>query len=40
MTQPADWTRAVDAFKAPAGFDEIERRSYDDTEFAFLKHHN
>jgi len=28
---------AADAFKAPAGFDEIERRKYDDTEFAFLR---
>ena len=28
---------AVDAFKPPEGFDEIERRRYDDTEFTFLK---
>jgi 16S rRNA (guanine966-N2)-methyltransferase len=25
------------AFKLPAGFEEIERRSYDDTEFTFLR---
>src|SRR4029077_18833721 len=25
------------AFKAPAGFTELERRQYDDTEFAFLR---
>ena len=25
------------AFKAPNGFDEIERRKYDDTEFTFLR---
>ena len=25
------------AFKAPAGFEELERRDYDDTEFVFLK---
>ena len=25
------------AFKAPEGFEEIERRDYDDTEFAFLR---
>jgi 16S rRNA (guanine966-N2)-methyltransferase len=25
------------AFKAPAGFEEIERRAYDDTEFVFLR---
>jgi 16S rRNA (guanine966-N2)-methyltransferase len=25
-------------FAAPAGFDELERRAYDDTEFVFLKH--
>lgn len=25
------------AFKAPDGFEEIERRRYDDTEFAFLR---
>ena len=30
---------AVDAFKAPADFDEIERRGYDDTEFVFLRRH-
>ena len=29
---------ATDAgFKAPEGFEEIERRAYDDTEFVFLK---
>ena len=28
---------AVDAFKAPTGFDEIERRTYDDTAFTFLR---
>jgi 16S rRNA (guanine966-N2)-methyltransferase len=29
---------AADAdFKAPAGFTELERRKYDDTEFAFLR---
>jgi len=29
---------AADAgFKTPDGFDEIERRKYDDTEFAFLR---
>ena len=29
---------AADAgFKAPDGFDEVERRSYDDTEFVFLR---
>jgi 16S rRNA (guanine966-N2)-methyltransferase len=27
----------VDAFKPPEGFDEIERRRYDDTEFVFLR---
>ena len=26
------------AFKAPAGFEEIERRAYDDTEFVLLRH--
>jgi 16S rRNA (guanine966-N2)-methyltransferase len=30
---------AVDAFKAPQGFDEIERRRYDDTEFTVLRVH-
>ncbi len=25
------------AFKAPEGFEELERRAYDDTEFVFLK---
>ncbi|HKS20881.1 MAG TPA: 16S rRNA (guanine(966)-N(2))-methyltransferase RsmD [Bradyrhizobium sp.] len=25
------------AFAAPAGFEELERRAYDDTEFAFLR---
>ncbi|MGJ4897147.1 16S rRNA (guanine(966)-N(2))-methyltransferase RsmD [Bradyrhizobium oligotrophicum] len=25
------------AFKAPEGFEELERRAYDDTEFAFLR---
>ena len=25
------------AFKAPEGFDELERRAYDDTEFVFLR---
>jgi 16S rRNA (guanine966-N2)-methyltransferase len=30
---------AADAgFKAPAGFEELERRAYDDTEFVFLRH--
>ena len=28
---------AKDAFKAPQGFEEIERRDYDDTEFVFLR---
>jgi 16S rRNA (guanine966-N2)-methyltransferase len=29
---------AADAgFKAPEGFDEIERRRYDDTEFVILR---
>jgi 16S rRNA (guanine966-N2)-methyltransferase len=27
---------AASAFKAPEGFEEIERRAYDDTEFVFL----
>jgi 16S rRNA (guanine966-N2)-methyltransferase len=27
----------ADAFKAPAGFQELERRDYDDTEFMFLR---
>ena len=26
------------AFVAPEGFDELERRAYDDTEFTFLRH--
>jgi 16S rRNA (guanine966-N2)-methyltransferase len=25
------------AFAAPAGFEELERRAYDDTEFVFLR---
>ena len=25
------------AFKAPEGFEELERRAYDDTEFVFLR---
>jgi 16S rRNA (guanine966-N2)-methyltransferase len=25
------------AFATPAGFEELERRLYDDTEFAFLR---
>lgn len=25
-------------FKAPEGFEELERRTYDDTEFTFLRH--
>jgi 16S rRNA (guanine966-N2)-methyltransferase len=25
------------AFKAPDGFNELERRKYDDTEFVFLR---
>jgi 16S rRNA (guanine966-N2)-methyltransferase len=28
---------ATDAFKAPEGFAEIERRKYDETEFVFLR---
>jgi 16S rRNA (guanine966-N2)-methyltransferase len=28
---------AVDAFNAPEGFEELERRDYDDTEFVFLR---
>src|SRR5499426_909717 len=28
------------AFKAPEGFEELERRAYDDTEFVFLKSSN
>jgi 16S rRNA (guanine966-N2)-methyltransferase len=28
------------AFKAPEGFEEIERRAYDDTEFVFLRTSN
>jgi 16S rRNA (guanine966-N2)-methyltransferase len=27
----------ADAFKPPAGFDEVERRKYDDTEFTILR---
>jgi 16S rRNA (guanine966-N2)-methyltransferase len=27
----------TDAFKAPEGFEELERRDYDDTEFVFLR---
>ena len=27
----------ADAFKAPEGYDEIERRNYDDTEFTILR---
>jgi len=27
------------AFKAPEGYQELERRKYDDTEFTFLRHH-
>ena len=27
----------LDAFKAPTGFDELERRRYDDTEFVILR---
>jgi 16S rRNA (guanine966-N2)-methyltransferase len=30
---------AVDAFKPPKGFEESERRQYDDTEFTFLRLH-
>jgi 16S rRNA (guanine966-N2)-methyltransferase len=26
------------AFKAPEGYEELERRQYDDTEFVFLRH--
>jgi 16S rRNA (guanine966-N2)-methyltransferase len=26
------------AFKTPDGYDELERRAYDDTEFVFLRH--
>jgi 16S rRNA (guanine966-N2)-methyltransferase len=26
------------AFAAPVGFEELERRAYDDTEFTFLRH--
>ena len=26
-------------FKAPEGFEELERRKYDDTEFTFLRAH-
>jgi len=25
------------AFKAPEGFEELDRRAYDDTEFVFLR---
>jgi 16S rRNA (guanine966-N2)-methyltransferase len=28
---------AVDAFKVPEGFEELERRDYDDTQFIMLK---
>jgi len=28
---------AKDVFKTPAGYDELERRAYDDTEFVFLR---
>ena len=28
---------AIDEFKPPLGFEEIERRAYDDTEFTFLR---
>src|SRR5438477_9668963 len=28
----------ADAFKAPEGYEEIERRKYDDTEFTLLRH--
>jgi 16S rRNA (guanine966-N2)-methyltransferase len=28
---------SVDVFKAPGGFEEIERRKYDDTEFTILR---
>jgi 16S rRNA (guanine966-N2)-methyltransferase len=28
---------AAEMFKAPAGYEEIERRAYDDTEFVFLR---
>ncbi|TMI99935.1 MAG: 16S rRNA (guanine(966)-N(2))-methyltransferase RsmD [Alphaproteobacteria bacterium] len=28
---------AAGAFKVPAGFEEVERRAYDDTEFVFLR---
>jgi 16S rRNA (guanine966-N2)-methyltransferase len=28
---------AADAFKAPEGFEEVERRKYDDTEFTILR---
>jgi 16S rRNA (guanine966-N2)-methyltransferase len=28
----------ADAFKPPEGFEEIERRKYDDTEFTLLRH--
>jgi 16S rRNA (guanine966-N2)-methyltransferase len=28
---------AVGAFAAPAGFEEVERRDYDDTQFTFLR---
>jgi 16S rRNA (guanine966-N2)-methyltransferase len=28
----------VVGFAAPEGFEELERRAYDDTEFTFLRH--
>jgi len=30
--------KADAALKAPAGFEELERRQYDDTQFVFLRH--
>jgi len=30
--------RADAAFKTPAGFEELDRRQYDDTQFLFLRH--
>ena len=29
---------ALGIFKPPEGFEEVERRAYDDTEFVFLRH--